>query len=329
MRNAATSWPARTALLVLRRVARTLLVLFLVTLGTFFLVSLIPGSPEFVILGDGASAEDLQRVRNELGLDDPVHERYLDWLGGVVQLDFGNTLLPPVEPVGDRISRALPVSLELAVLSIAIALAISLPAAMLAAHRPGGRLDRMISSSSVALVSIPNFLSAIILILLFSLTWNWLPNQLWVRPSDGGWALNLKHAFLPALAVALTEIGVFTRLLRSDLIGTLREDFVLAARSRGLSSSHVMLREALRPSSFSLVTLIGVSFARLVGGTIIVEQIFALPGLGRLIIQSAQLNDIQVVQAGVLVIAFVYVMVNAGVDIVYGILDPRVRRGRL
>lgn len=311
------------------RLLRALVVLFLVSTGTFFLVALIPGSPEFAVLGAEAPASEYARVRAELGLDDPAFQRYVGWLTSAVQGDFGNTLIPPVEPVSNRLARALPVSVQLAVMSMVIALSVSVPAALIAVKRPGGRLDRAISATAFGFVSVPTFLSAVILILLLAVTWQILPDQLWVRPTSGGWAQNLRHAFLPAFAVSLTEIGIFTRLLRNDLLTTLKEDYILAARSRGLPPRHVLIREALKPSSFSLITLVGVVFARMIGGTVIVEQIFSLPGLGRLVISSAQLQDIRVVQAAVLIIAVGYVMVNATVDLTYALLDPRIRRGRV
>lgn len=311
------------------RLGHAAVVLVLVSLGTFLLVSMMPGSPEFAILGENAPPAEYERVRSELGLGDPVIGRYVSWLGGVVQGDFGSSLIPPVEPVSERLARALPVSLQLAVLSLVMALAVAVPAAMFSANRPGGRVDRIVSGTAFGLVSVPTFLSAVVLVLILAVNWQFLPDQLWVRPTQGGWVENLRHAFLPSLAIALTEIGIFTRLLRTDLITTLQEDYILAARSRGMPTYHILLREALRPSSFSLITLIGVTFARLIGGTIIVEQIFALPGLGRLVVSSAELQDVTVVQAAVLVIAVGYIGINALVDVMYEVLDPRIRHSRV
>jgi peptide/nickel transport system permease protein len=230
--------------------------------------------------------------------------------------------------VSARLSRAIPVNLELAVLALVMALAVSIPLAILSAHRAGSRFDRIVSASVFGLVSVPNFVIGLVLLLIFAVHWRLLPYGQWVRVSDGGWAENLKHAFLPALTLALGEIAIFTRLLRGDMISTLREDFVLAARAKGMPTRHILVREALRPSSFSILTLAGVTLGRLIGGTVVVEQVFALPGLGRTIIDAATKNDYKLVQGGVLVIALAYTLINVLVDITYSLLDPRIRRGQ-
>jgi peptide/nickel transport system permease protein len=303
-------------------------VLFLVSLGTFFLVDLIPGHPEVQVLGSNAAPEDYIRVRAELGLDRPVLERYGEWIGDVFTGEFGKSLLPPVEGVRGKLARALPVSLQLAVMAMAIALVLAVPIALMSAYRPGRRFDRVVTTATFATISLPSFLAGLVLILFIGLKWGILPDHLWVRPSEdfGG---NLEHAILPAFTIALPEAAIYARLLRTDLVTTLQDDFILAARAKGMPGRHIMLREALRPSSFSLVTLAGVSVGRLIGGTIIVERLFALPGVGTLIVESANRKDVKVVQAGVLLIAVIYVLVNALVDVLYGVLDPRIRRGRV
>jgi peptide/nickel transport system permease protein len=308
-------------------------VLFLVSLGTFELISLVPGNPEVEILGSNASAEDYVRVRAELGLDKPWLERYGSWLDKIMHGDLGKNVLPPVEKVKTKLMRAFPVSLEIAMLAIGFALVLAIPAAMVAAYRPGTWFDRSISSTAFAFISVPPFLLGILLKLAFALNWRWFPDSLWVRPSEGGWCCgkdsNLRHAVLPVLAVALNEVAVFTRLLRNDLMATLQDDFILAARAKGMSARHIMTREALRPSSFSLITLAGVSLGRLIGGTVIVESLFGLPGVGAVVVQAAGKKDYPLVQGGVLIIAAAYVLINVLIDISYAILDPRIRRGRI
>ena len=304
-------------------------VLFLVSLGTFQLVTLVPGHPEVEILGSNASADDYVRVRQELGLDKPWLERYGSWLGKIMRGDLGKNVLPPVEKVKTKLMRAFPVSLEIAGLAIGLALVLAIPSAMVAAYRPMSWFDRSISSTAFAFISVPPFLAGILLKLAFALNWHWLPDSLWVRPSEGGWAENLKHAALPVLSVALVEIAVFTRLLRNDLMATLQDDFILAAKAKGMSARHIMTREALRPSSFSLITLAGVSLGRLIGGTVIVEGLFGLPGVGAVVVTAAGKKDYPLVQGGVLIIAAAYVLINVLIDISYAILDPRIRRGRL
>jgi peptide/nickel transport system permease protein len=304
-------------------------VLFLVSLGTFQLITLVPGNPEVEILGSNASAEDYVRVRSELGLDKPWAERYFSWLGDAVRGDLGKNVLPPVESVKAKLMRAFPVSLELAGLAIGLALLISIPSAMVAAYRPGGAFDRAISSTAFAFISVPSFLLGILLKLAFALNWQLLPDSLWVRITEGGLVENLKHAVLPVLSIALVEVAVFTRLLRNDLMATLQDDFILAARAKGMTPRHIMTREALRPSSFSLITLAGVSHGRLIGGTVIGEQLFGLPGVGADVVAAAGKKDYPLVQGGVLIIACAYVLINVLIDISYAILDPRIRRGRI
>lgn len=301
-------------------------VLFLVSVGTFVLLDLGPGDPAAELLGETGSAADYAHIREEMGLDRPLLQRYGEWLWGVVRGDLGQNLVPPIEPVADRLLRAFPVNIQLAVMAILMALAISIPLAVWSAHRAGGLVDRWISAGTIGIISVPTFLLGLLLLLVFAINTSVFPLGQWARPSDAGWGTNLWHAFLPALTLALAEAPVFTRLLRSDLVATLQEDFVLAARAKGMSTGHILFREALRPSSFSLITLAGVSAGRLLGGTILVEAVFVLPGIGRVIIDAAQRNDYRLVQGGVLLIAVVYLLLNLLVDLLYGYLDPRIRR---
>lgn len=301
-------------------------VLFLVSVGTFGLLQVGPGDPAAQVLGNTGTAADYQRIRTEMGLDQPPVQRYLDWLGGVLRGDLGQNLVPPIENVSDRLLRAFPVNLQLAAMAIVLALLIAVPLAMWSAYRAGGLVDRWISAGTIGVISVPPFLVGLLLLLVFAIQLGWFPLGQWARPSDAGWGQNLWHAFLPALTLALAEAPVFARLLRGDLVATLQEDFILAAKAKGMPGWHIMLREALRPSSFSLITLAGVSAGRLLGGTIIVEAVFVLPGVGNVIINAAQNNDYKLVQGGVLLIAVIYLLLNLAVDVLYGYLDPRIRR---
>ena len=363
------------------RLLRLLLVLLLVSLGTFFIIELVPGDPAVAILGQDATPERIEEIHQELGLDEPIGQRYVDWLSGVLHGDLGNSLVNPSQSVSDLIRQSLPVTLEIAALSLLMSLVISIPAALLAAAKADGGFDRGTMVATSGLISIPTFLAALLLAYFFVfeqavprwtflilglvgavamiysarprdgegfrpwylvgglllaaagfVVWNWFPNfdrTGFVRITDDlGVRENLKSAFLPALSLALAEAAVFTRLLRSDLIATLQEDFILSARATGVPQRRILLLHALRPSSFSLITVAGVSLGRLIGGTVIVETVFALPGMGRLIVNDGVLNsDYTIVQGGVLVIAVFYVLINAAVDGAYVLLDPRVRRG--
>lgn len=316
------------AINVLKRIAELLLVLFLVSLGTFGLVSLLPGDPAIAILGEGKAPEEYAQVRNELGLDDPFLVRYGDWLWSALRGDLGNSVIPPSSDILERIGSALPVSAELAVLGLVMALVVSLPLAMWSAYNAGGRIDRAISAGTFGVLSVPSFLAGLILILLFANTLGWLPRAEWARLSEG-LGQNLYHAFLPALTIALAEGAMFARVLRNDLMTTLQEDFILASKAKGMSTAHIMFSDALRPSSFSLLTLMGLSLGRLIGSTVIVEYLFSLPGMGSLVVGAANQGDFTMVQGVVLVIAAIYVVVNALVDLSYGYLDPRIRRAHV
>jgi peptide/nickel transport system permease protein len=311
---------------VLVKLALLVPVLFLVSVGTFGLLSLAPGDPAIRLLGENGTDADYARIRAEMGLDRPPVRRYLEWLGGVVHGDLGRNLVPPIEPVSQRLLRAFPVNLELATLAIVLALVIAVPLAMWSAYRAGSRVDRWISAGTIGVISVPTFLLGLVLLLAFAINTRIFPLGQWARPSEAGLGANLWHAFLPALTLALAEAPVFARLLRGDLVATLQEDFILAARAKGMPTWHIMLREALRPSSFSLITLAGVSVGRLLGGTILVESVFTLPGVGRVVIDAAHNGDYKLVQGGVLLIALVYLLINLVVDLLYGYLDPRIRR---
>ncbi len=307
------------------RVLELVAVLLIVSFGVFLMVALIPGDPATAILGEGKPPEQYEALRQELGLNDPVLSRYFDWLGGAVTGDLGNSILPPRTPVGERLLAALPVSLELAALGLIIALVVALPLALWAAARQGGLVDRVIGATMFGLLSVPSFLAGLLLIMYCVNEQGWFPRSQWVRLSDSI-SGNLHHAILPAIVIALSEIALFTRILRNDLVVTLQEDFILAARAKGLAPWRIMVGDALRPSSFSLVTLLGISTGRLIGSTVIVEYLFALPGMGSLVVSGAQTGNFPIVQGAVLVTAIIYVLVNMCVDLSYGILDPRTRR---
>lgn len=312
---------------MVRTVVRLLVVLLLVSAGTFLLVSLLPGDPAQAILGPDQPPKRYQEVRTELGLDDPIPQRYARWLGRVVTGDLGRSFLPPEGTVASRIGSALPVSGQLAVMAVMIALLVSVPLAMISAWRAGSGTDRAIGGSSFAVLSTPSFVLAMLLIIVFVQQLDVLPRARWIRLSEGGLVENLRHAALPLTTIALPQIAVFTRVLRSDMLSTLQEDFVLAARARGLSTVQLLFGEVLKPSSLSLVTLVGISLGNIIASTVVVEVIFSLPGLGSLIVESSGNGDIPVVQGAVLLIGTMYVLINAGTDVLYGLLDPRSRRG--
>ncbi len=313
---------------VIDKVIELVVVLFIVSLGTFALVSFIPGDPSVAILGEGHAPEDYARVRAEMGLDDPFPTRYWNWLSGALQGDLGNSMVPPQGPVTDSISAALPVSLQLAVMGLFIAIAVAVPLALYSARHQGGWIDRAIGAGTFAVLSIPSFLSGLLLIMVMVNYLGWFPRSQWVRISDS-LSQNLYHAILPAIAISLLEMAMFIRILRSDLVTTLRENFILVAKAKGMSNARLLLSDALRPSSFSLITMLGIVLGSMIGSTVIVETLFSLPGMGSLIVRAAQQGDMPMVQGAVLVIAVIYVVANGVIDISYGYLDPRSRRAHV
>ena len=318
---------ARRALLwstVAKRIARAVLVMLLVTAAIVGLLGLAPGSAADVILGENATPGSVAALNAELGLDQPIWTQYVNWLVGAVQGDLGTSPITGVA-ISQAIADRLPVTLEIALLGMVIALVVAVFLAVVSAATEGSALDRGISGLSSALLAIPAFVAGPILIYFLALQAGLFPVSGW-RHIEDGLGANLRSAILPALAVALTEIAAFHRLLRTDLIGTLREDYIAAARAKGMSRGYVMFRHALRPSSFSLITVAGINLGRLIGGTVVVEVLFGLPGLGQLVSSAIILRDVVTVQGVVVFIAVAYVAVNTLVDISYGFLDPRVRK---
>jgi peptide/nickel transport system permease protein len=312
-----------TLLAIARRLVRLVVILLLVSFLTFLLMSLLPGDPAVVVAGEGATPEQVAAVRHQLNLDAPLLERYGDWLGDALHGDLGRSLQTNV-PVWDSIKERIPVTLELAVGGLLLALVFAIPLGVYAGYRPGSLFDRAVSVLTSGLLSFPVFLVAILLVYLLGVTWHVFPVTGWV-PISKSLGDNLNYAFLPILALALTEMVVFTRLLRSDIAATLQEDYILAARARGLPTRTILFGHALRPSAFSLLTVLGVALGRLIGGAVLVEVVFALPGLGQLAITAISQRDYTVVQGVVLFVAVIYVVLNTLVDLAYPLLDPRVR----
>ncbi|MFC5744614.1 ABC transporter permease [Actinomadura rugatobispora] len=311
------------AWVVLRRGAQLVFVLLAVTVLAFWMITLLPGDPAMQILGYGGDEAALERVRRELGLDDPFWSRYAAWLAGAVTGDLGTSYITSV-PVGESLAQRMPVTLELLLLSQVISLGLAVPAGLAAARRPGGPLDRLLSTAAFGLLSTPVFVSGVVLIMLFAVRWPLLPatGHTPFGVSPGG---NLRSMLLPAVTLAAGQLAVYARVLRSDLVATLREDYITLARARGLSPRRILWRHALRPSAISLVTVVGLNLGALIGGAVIIETLFGLPGVGRLIVEGILSRDYLVVQGGVLVVAVGYVLVNFAIDVVYGVLDPRIR----
>jgi peptide/nickel transport system permease protein len=308
-----------------RRLLYLLPVLLVVTLLTFLIASLLPGDLAYVILGSEATPEKVAALRHDMGLDRPIWWRYVGWLSHVLQGDFGRSFRTG-QTVLQAVADRLPVSFELMLLAELVALVVGIPLAIACAVRSGSAFDRFVTASAFGMLSLPAFLSAILLIYCFAVQLRWLPATGYISFSEDPLG-NLRCFVLPALTLALGEWPVLMRVLRSDMIATLQEDYIAMARAKGLKSSRILLVHALKPSSLTLVTVTGINIGRLMGGTVIVESIFALPGIGRLLVGSIYTRDLIILQGAVLCVAVGYVVINFVVDMLYAVLDPRVRHG--
>ena len=308
-----------------RKLLRLVFVVAAVTTLTFLLVALLPGDIAYLVVGPTATPAEVEAVRQQLGLDRPMLVRYGEWLAALAHGDLGVSLRTS-EPVSEAILSRLPVTIELMLLAQVIAVALAVPLGVLCAYRQNRWIDRLVTFAGFAMISIPPFVMALVLIFTVALRLGWLPATGYVPLSEGLWD-NLRTFALPALSIALIEWVTLMRLLRNDMIMTLQEDFIAMARAKGLPAWHILLRHALRPSSFSLITILGLQIGALVGGTLIIESIFALPGVGRLLLTGILSRDYVVVQGCILFIAVAYVLINFLVDLTYSFLDPRIRVG--
>ncbi len=292
---------------------------------TFGLLSLVPGDPAIAVIGqNNITPELLEEVREELGLNDPLPIRYANWLGDVLQGDLGRSERLN-QNVADTLKERLPVTVEIMLLSMIFALAIAIPLGTFAAYRAGGFFDKVITALSFGLLSLPSFIFAIALIILFAVKLDLLPATGWV-PITKDPLGNLRVMVLPVLTLGLTEAAVYTRVLRSDMIGVLQGDFIGFARSKGLPVRTILFRHALRPASLSLLTLIGLQLGGAIAGTVVIEQIFALPGLGTMLFSAILTRDLVLIQGGILLVAIAYVVMTSLVDLMYVLLDPRISR---
>lgn len=313
---------------LLSRLVRLVATLLAVTIITFLMVSLLPGDPVNSILPPTAprTPEIVDQITEDLGLNDPLWQQYLNWLGDAVTGDLGQSYITD-ESVSTIIADRLPITIELALLAILIALVVALPIGILGAYRESRASDKLSSAGVQVALSIPNFIVGIFLIWMFTVQFQWFPSTGWSRLTENGVWQNLRTAILPAFALALAPMAIFSRLLRADMIGVLKENYILSARAKGLRDRYILFRHALRPSSMSLLTVVGITFGALLGGTVVIEQLFALPGLGGRLINAINQRDIIVIQGITVFIAIVYVVINTIVDLLYLVLDPRIRRG--
>jgi peptide/nickel transport system permease protein len=286
-------------------------------------LNLLPGDPAVAILGTNATPENLAVVRSDLGLDRPVVTRYLTWLGRAVRGDLGVSYQTG-EPVAATLRRRVPVSAELVLLAQVFALALALPLGSWAAQRAGRLADRVISTVSFVALAAPSFAVGVLLTGVFAVRLGWFPSLGYIGLSDDPVG-NLRSLVLPSVALALPLAAVYARVLRADLVRTLAEDHIALAEANGLSPTRVLVNHGLRQSCLTLLTIVGLNFSALLGGAVVIESLFALPGVGRLLFVAIQTRDYLVVQGAVAVIAVTFVAVNFAIDVAHTALDPRVR----
>ena len=297
--------------------------LLIVSLMVFSLVLLIPGDPAYLLAGEDATPEEIAEIRSDMGLDDPIMVQYLRWAGGLLRLDLGTSLFSD-QPVLDVLIQRLPVTLSLAAGAIVIALLIAIPAGIISGTRPGRWSDRALTVGASAGLAIPNFWLGLMLVLVFAIWNDWLPATGYIPLSEnvGDW---LRHLLLPAFTLGLSAGAILTRQLRGAMVDVMNQDYIRTARAKGLPWRRVVMKHGLKNAAIPMVTVLGLQANYLLGGTVIVEQVFGMPGLGQLAVASVFSRDLPMIQGVVIMAVFVAVTVNLLVDISYGYFNPKVR----
>ncbi len=311
----------------LKRIALIIPTVLLVSIIVFTVMRLLPGDPALVILSEGDASftqEELEDLRKQLGTDRPIVVQYVDWIGGLLQGDLGTSIWRSGQPVtklvGDRIFR----TLELAVLAIIIAVALAVPLGVVSAIKPDSIIDYFCRIIALVGISIPTFFAGLLVVLVLSRGFNWLPPLGYADLWDDPWK-NIQQMFLPALALGFYDMAFIARVTRSSMMEIIREDYMRTARAKGLAERIVLVRHGLKNAVLPILTISGWQFGRLFGGTVIIESIFKVPGIGTLLIETVFQRDFPTIQAIIIVIAVSIVIINLLVDLLYGLLDPRIR----
>jgi peptide/nickel transport system permease protein len=308
---------------IIRRVFATIPVMLVVAVVVFLLLRLSPGDPAVLIAGDHATTQDIEQIRIRLGLDKPLLVQFLQWLWGILQGDLGTSVFNN-RPVLDLIAQRLEPTISIAILTMSFAIVLAIPLGIIAAWKVDTWIDRAIMVFAVAGFSFPVFLIAYLLVFGFALEWSFLPVQGYRQMVDG-FVPFIRHLILPSVALGLVYTALLARMTRSTVIEVLNEDYIRTARAKGLGMDAVLLGHALKNAAVPIVTTIGVGIAHLIGGVVVTESVFAIPGIGRLTIDAVLQRDYPVIQGVILVASFVYVLINLVIDISYTLLDPRVR----
>ena len=305
------------------RLLATIPVMGVVALVVFTILRLTPGDPAAIIAGDNATTEQLEQIRLSLGLDKPIYIQFPIWAAQILQGDLGVSLISNVPVWGmiaDRIGPTLALSTTIIVFSIMVAV----PLGIVAAWRQGTVIDRAVTAFSVLGFSIPVFVTAYILILLFSISLGWLPVQGYKPLSEGFWPF-IERLILPTLALSTAYIALISRITRTSVLEVMGEDYIRTARAKGLKEDAVLTKHALRNAAVPIVTIIGLGITNLISGVVVTESVFNLPGLGRLVVEAVLARDYPVIQGLILLFSFAYIIVNLIVDLLYTVFDPRIR----
>jgi len=309
-----------------RRLAQTLITLFMVTLISFVLSMILPGDPTLALVGpEGATKEMLEVYRTELGLDQPIYVQYLKWLGRVIGGDLGVSIRTRAQVTTLFVQR-LPVTLELLVLGVIFAILLAFPLGIMASLRPNTWIDTTGTVLAVSGVAMPQFFLAMVLILVFSLWLGWFPSSGYVEPWKHLWR-SINSLILPAISLGFVVAAETMRQLRSSMLEVLHDEYIQTARAKGLKEFLVITKHALRNALIPVVTVLGLRIGRLIGGLVIIEVVFSLPGIGQMLLNAVLFKDMPVLQSGVLLVALAVTVMNLLVDISYSLIDPRIRYG--
>jgi peptide/nickel transport system permease protein len=308
---------------IARRVVATIPVMAVVALFVFSLLYIAPGDPAAVIAGDQASPADVERIRENLGLDRPFLVRFGEWLWQILHGDLGTSIFTNL-PVTTMIAQRFEPTLSLMAITLCLAIAVAVPVGVLAAWKAGTFIDRAIMAFAVFGFSVPVFVIAYLLAYVFALELEWLPVQGYTPISEGLWPW-LENLILPAVALGCVYIALIARITRAAMLEVLQQDYIRTARAKGIGQGGILFVHALKNASVPIVTVIGIGIALLIGGAVVTESVFAIPGLGRLTVDAILRRDYPLIQGLVLLFSFVYVLVNLAIDLLYTLLDPRIR----
>ena len=311
----------------LKRIGLIIPTVILVTIIVFTVMRLIPGDPALVILSEGDASftqEELNALRKELGTDRPIVIQYVDWVSGLVRGDLGESYWRRGRPVWDLLGDRIPRTLELAVMAIAIAVAFAVPLGVISAIKPDSPVDYLCRVVALVGISLPTFFAGTLVILVLSRGFGWLPPLSYADLWEDPWT-NLQQMFLPALALGFYDMAFIARVTRSSMMEIIREDYMRTARAKGLAERIVLVRHGLKNAILPILTISGWQFGRLFGGTVIIESIFRVPGIGGLLIETVFQRDFPTIQAIIIVVSVSIVIINLLVDLIYGWLDPRIR----